>query len=86
MPTLLSFPPTAPTAELGREAVRKLEGEGLSPQLVTLDVSSEESVRAAKQVVEGQYRRVDVLVNNASVLFGVRKVLYTCRSQKRKVM
>ena len=66
--TLQSFPPTAPTAECGHEAVRKLEGEGLSPQLVTLDVSSEESVRAARQVVEEQYKRVDVLVNNAAVL------------------
>ena len=68
------FPCVARSAERGREAVRKLEGEGLSPQLVTLDVSSEESVRAARQVVEEQYKRVDVLVNNAAVLFGVREV------------
>ena len=66
------FPFVARSAERGREAVRKLEGEGLSPQLVTLDVSSEESVHAARQVVEEQYKRVDVLVNNAAVLLKVR--------------
>ena len=62
----------ARSAERGTEAVRQLEGEGLAPQLVCLDVSSEESVCAARQVVQEQYNRLDVLVNNAGVLFGVR--------------
>ena len=62
----------ARSAERGTEAVRQLEGEGLAPQLVCLDVSSEESVCAARQVVQEQYNRLDVLVNNAGVFFGVR--------------
>ena len=65
----------ARSAERGREAVRKLEKEGLAPQLVCLNVSSEESVCAARQVVQEQYNRLDVLVNNAGVFLRVRYCL-----------
>ncbi|HWN33417.1 MAG TPA: SDR family oxidoreductase [Pseudonocardia sp.] len=51
----------------GAEAVAKLAADGLAAELVALDVTSEDSVRAAVEEVEGRYGRLDVLVNNAGV-------------------
>ena len=51
--------------------MKKLKGEGLAPELLTLDVASEESIAAAKDSVEKKYGRLDVLINNAAVLFRV---------------
>ena len=51
--------------------MKKLKGEGLAPGLLTLDVASEESIAGAKDSVEKKYGRLDVLINNAAVLFRV---------------
>ena len=51
--------------------MKKLKGEGLAPELLTLDVASVESIAAAKDSVEKKYGRLDVLINNAAVLFRV---------------
>ena len=66
------FPTVARSAERGREAVRQLESEGLHPELLSLDVTSVESVTAARQKVQQSHNRLDVLVNNAGVMFRVR--------------
>jgi NAD(P)-dependent dehydrogenase (short-subunit alcohol dehydrogenase family) len=44
--------------------------EGLSPEVVTLDVSRSESIRSAVQEIEKRAGRVDVLVNNAGFGMG----------------
>ena len=63
--------PTARNLERGESAVAQLEGEGLNPEFLLLDVDSEESIRAAKEMVEKKYGRLDVLVNNAGILLRV---------------
>ena len=64
--------PSARNKERGQEAVQQLQGEGLSPEFLPLDVDSEKSIQAAREEVQRKYGRIDVLVNNAGVLFRVR--------------
>ncbi|SBT52518.1 SDR family oxidoreductase [Micromonospora auratinigra] len=52
----------------GREATEKLRGDGVDARLVPLDVTDEASVAAAAELVEREYGRLDVLVNNAGIL------------------
>ena len=53
--------------------MKQLEEEGLQPvpEFLPLDVDSEESIRTAKETVEKKYGRLDILINNAGVLFRV---------------
>ena len=73
----------------GRDAVRLLEGEGLHPDLLVMDVSSEQSVVAGKQSLEQSHNRLDVLINNAALLIRVRAVAtctcYTCTLRMRLI-
>lgn len=62
----------------GREAVQLLEKEGLHPELLILDVGSEESVTAARQSLQQSHNRLDVLINNAAVLLKVRLIAVLC--------
>lgn len=48
----------------GRASLRK---EGLSVEHVTLDVTDDESIAAAAQLVDEKYGHIDVLVNNAGI-------------------
>ena len=61
--------------ERGQEAVQQLQGEGLSPEFLPLDVDNEESIQAAREEVQRKYGHIDVLINNAGVLFRVRSTL-----------
>ena len=56
----------------GREAVEKLQKEGLDPKFFHLDVCSIESINAAKKEVEDTYGRLDVLVHCAGIILPVR--------------
>lgn len=56
----------------GREAVEKLQKEGLDPKFLHLDVCSIESINAAKKEVEDTYGRLDVLVHCAGIILPVR--------------
>ena len=63
---------SARNKERGQEALQQLQGEGLSPEFLFLDVDSEESIQATREEVQRKYGRLDVLINNAGVLFRVR--------------
>jgi NAD(P)-dependent dehydrogenase (short-subunit alcohol dehydrogenase family) len=54
-------------AERGTATVAELAEEGLDVRFVPLDVTSDESVEAAADVVKTEVGRLDVLVNNAGV-------------------
>lgn len=60
---------TARNEDLGREAVAKLEGEGLKPLFHQLDITSPDSIAAIRQFLETTYGGLDVLVNNTGIAF-----------------
>ena len=53
----------------GREAVKLLEGEGLSARLLLIDIDDEKSVKAARDFIKETHGGLDVLVNNAGMAF-----------------
>ena len=60
-------------AAKGQEAASALNAEGLpSVTSVEIDVTSDESISAAKAYIEEKYRRLDVLINNAGVALDVK--------------
>ena len=60
---------TARSEERGKEAVAKLQAEGLKPRFHQLDITSGDSVEALKQYMIQKYGGVDVLVNNAGMAY-----------------
>ncbi|MGS2616321.1 SDR family oxidoreductase [Micromonospora sp. LZ34] len=57
-------------AERGRAAERELRAGGADARFVPLDVTDAESVAATAKLVEEEYGRLDVLVNNAGIVLG----------------
>jgi NAD(P)-dependent dehydrogenase (short-subunit alcohol dehydrogenase family) len=53
---------------LGREAAVKLQAENLDARYIKLDVNQPATVEAAATAIAGEFRRLDVLVNNAGIL------------------
>ncbi|RFU39542.1 SDR family oxidoreductase [Actinomadura logoneensis] len=53
--------------ERGRAAERALRDEGVEARFVRIDVTDETSVRSAAAWIDGEYGRLDALVNNAGV-------------------
>ncbi|WP_285660492.1 SDR family oxidoreductase [Actinorhabdospora filicis] len=58
----------ARSPERGEKAAAELREAGLDARFLRLDVTDEESVEAAVKVVEAEFGRLDVLVNNAGIL------------------
>ena len=56
-------------AEKGKWAAAPLEGEGLKVIPVQLDVTAEASIETLRRWTEERFGRLDVLVNNAGVLY-----------------
>lgn len=56
-------------AQKGERAASSLQQSGLKVIPVQLDVTDQQSIDAAKRVVEEQFRKLDVLVNNAAILY-----------------
>ncbi len=54
--------------EAGRAAAESLLSEGLEPAVVQLDVTSDESAKAAIAETMRLFSRIDILVNNAGIL------------------
>lgn len=58
----------------GQEAVEKLKAEGLTEaKAIQLDVSSDESVKAARALIGEKTGALDVLINNAGILGGMEQ-------------
>lgn len=55
----------------GEEAVKQLQAEGLSVQLLMMDVADDVSVQQAAAALSTATDRLDVLINNAGVLLDV---------------
>ena len=65
------MPPTARSEKRGREALTLLQEEGLHPKFMQLDITSNESIEAAKRDILAKYGHLDVLVNNAGICLRV---------------
>lgn len=52
----------------GREAERGLRDAGVDARAVHLDVTDEKSIRHAAVLVDAEYGRLDVLINNAGIV------------------
>ncbi|HEY3882611.1 MAG TPA: SDR family oxidoreductase [Trebonia sp.] len=59
----------ARSPERGERAAAALRGEGLTATALPLDVTDEGSVERAAKRIEGEFGRLDVLVNNAGVAY-----------------
>ncbi|KAK4942289.1 hypothetical protein LTR10_017895 [Elasticomyces elasticus] len=64
---LASHPQTTKDMKKGEEAIQELRSKGITSvvQPVTIDVTSDMSIRNAVNVVQEQHGQLDVLVNNA---------------------
>ena len=57
--------------ELGQQAVKKLESEGLKPKFHQLDIDSTESIERFKNYLSSTYGGLNVLINNAAIAYKV---------------
>ncbi|HBW7321352.1 TPA: SDR family NAD(P)-dependent oxidoreductase, partial [Klebsiella pneumoniae] len=62
---------TARDRRRGEEAVQQLKAEGLTVQLLIMDVTDDASVQQAAAILSAVTDRLDVLINNAGVLLDV---------------
>ncbi len=53
--------------ELGRQAVAKLQAEGLTVQFVHIDVDAHETTTTAAETIRNQFGKLDLLINNAGI-------------------
>ena len=72
-PCLLS---TARSEKRGQEAVKLLQKEGLDPKFLQLDITSSESIEAAKKAILAKYGHLDVFVGNAAISVQVIIVIH----------
>ena len=57
----------ARSEELGRQAVAKLQAEGLDVQFIRIDLDAPESAITAAETTHEQFGKLDLLINNAGV-------------------
>lgn len=55
-------------ARRGKEAVSKLQQEGLSPKFIQLDVTHIKGVQSAADELKSKHGGLDILINNAGIL------------------
>ncbi len=64
--------------EKGQEAVEKLKAEGLNEvEVIQIDVSDDQSVKAARAEIGKKTESLDVLINNAGILGGMSQTTST---------
>ncbi|XP_046565311.1 carbonyl reductase [NADPH] 1-like isoform X2 [Haliotis rubra] len=61
---------TARNESLGRAAVASLEQTGLKPKFFQLDITDQTSIASLATHLSNKYGGLDVLVNNAGIMFG----------------
>jgi NAD(P)-dependent dehydrogenase (short-subunit alcohol dehydrogenase family) len=54
--------------ELGKQAAEKLKGEGLDAHFVHVDLDAHETAAIAAEGIDGQFGKLDVLINNAGIV------------------
>lgn len=59
----------------GHEAVEKLNKIGLKPRFVQIDVTELDSIVKAKQQIEQEVGKIDILINNAGIMLDKTGVL-----------
>ena len=62
---------TARNEQLGQEAVKQLNAEGLQPKFHRLDLNDTNSIEKLKTFLQTTYGGLDILVNNAGMAFKV---------------
>ncbi|XP_061163531.1 carbonyl reductase [NADPH] 1-like isoform X2 [Saccostrea echinata] len=60
---------TARNEELGKQAVKSLNSEGLSPKFHQLDISDQASINRLRDFLKATYGGLDLLVNNAGIAY-----------------
>ncbi|XP_008700178.2 carbonyl reductase [NADPH] 1-like [Ursus maritimus] len=60
---------TARDEARGRAAAQQLQAEGLSPRFHQLDIHDLQSIRVLRDFLRKEYGGLDVLVNNAAIVF-----------------
>ncbi|XP_077993964.1 carbonyl reductase [NADPH] 1-like [Glandiceps talaboti] len=55
----------------GKQAVKALAEEGLNPKYHQLDITSQESIDSVKKYLQDTYGGLDVLVDNAGILYKI---------------
>lgn len=60
---------TSRDVERGKEAVAKLQEDGLKPLFHQLDINDLQSIRILRDFLKEKYGGLDVLVNNAGIAF-----------------
>jgi NAD(P)-dependent dehydrogenase (short-subunit alcohol dehydrogenase family) len=53
--------------ERGRDAERALRADGADARFVQLDITDDKSVMSAAELIETEYGRLDILINNAGI-------------------
>jgi carbonyl reductase 1 len=60
---------TARKEELGQEAIKSLNSEGLSPKFHQLDITDQASIERLRNFLKSNYGGLDILVNNAGMSY-----------------
>lgn len=60
---------TSRDADKGSGAVRLLEKEGLQPKYMQLDIEDRQSIKRFRENISNDYGSLDVLVNNAGIMY-----------------
>ena len=56
---------------MGKQAIEKLNNEGLKPNFHQLEIDNDESVRTFANYLKEKYGGIDILINNAAILLMV---------------